>query len=95
MNISNEKDLAVIANLYWNMQDSAGNRVLSINEIRTGYLGLNPINLVSTPEDESKLPEDAAVNVTTEGETQTNDHSDLGIGDGEGMENLDPDKNKH
>lgn len=94
MNISNEKDIAVIANLYWNMQDSAGNRVLSINEIRTGYLGLNPIDLIETPADESQ-DDNPSVNVTTEGETQTTDHSDLGIGDGEEMTNLDPDKNKH
>lgn len=94
MNISNEKDLAVIANLYWNMRDDAGNRVLSINEIRTGYLGLNPIDLVDTPRDESQ-DDSTKVGITTEGELTTSDSSTLNQGDGQAMENLDPDKNKH
>lgn len=93
INISNEKDIAVIANLYWGMVDHCGNRVIDVNEVRTGFLGLNPIDLCETPQDESN---DSAVSVkpTIEGELTTTDGSTLNQGDGHAAENLDPDKNK-
>lgn len=93
MNISNEKDDAVIANLYWNMVDEFGNRPITINEIRQIFLKLKPIDLKETPIDESKTKTE--VTPTVEGEITTNDGSDLGIGDGESPNNLDPNKNKH
>ncbi len=95
MNISNEKDDAIIANLYFNMMDKYGNRVLSINEIRQIFLHLKPIDLITTPEDETQTEEmgNLKVEPTVEGELHTNDKSDLGIGDGEATNNLDPNKN--
>lgn len=95
MNISNEKEDAVIANLYWNMVDAAGNRVLSINEIRQMFLRLKPIDLMETPKDEKETDElgNLKIEPNREGETRTNDNTDLGIGDGEQTNNLDPNKN--
>jgi capsid portal protein len=92
MNISNEKDDAVIANLYWNMSDEFGNRAISINEIRNIFLKLKPVDMKETPINEEK-EEGGNVKTTKEGELITNDKSSLNIGDGQASNNLDPDKN--
>lgn len=94
MNISNEKDKSIIANLYWNMVDEYGNRVLGINEIRTKYLQLKPIDLIQTAQDESKLDDNTKVNVNIDGDIRTNNNDQLGTGNKGDIENLNPDKNK-
>lgn len=95
MNISNEKDDAVIANMYFNMVDEYGNRVLSINEVRQMFLHLRPIDLKDTLADESQTDElgNLKVTPTKEGELRTNNNSSLDIGDGQDASNLDPNKN--
>lgn len=95
MNISNEKDDAVIANLYWNMVDEFGNRPITINEIRQKFLKLKPIDMKETPIDESKENNETAVKPTSEGEIRSNNKTSLDIGDGEQPNNLDPNKNEH
>lgn len=95
MNISNEKDDAVIANLYWNMVDEFGNRPLTINEIRQRYLRMKPIDMKETPLDESKENDKTAIKPTSEGEIRSNNKTSLDIGDGEQPNNLDPNKNEH
>lgn len=95
MSISNEKDDAVIANIYWNMVDGAGNRVLGINEIRQMFLQLKPIDLKDTNQDERQTEDmgNLEITPTVEGETRTNTNQNLNIGDGQAAENLDPNKN--
>ena len=90
MNISNEKDDAVIANLFFNMRDEFGNRVLGVNEVRSKNLNLDPIKLNDTPVD---VVNDTSIKPTKDGEMKTSDKSSLNIGDGEDASNLDPDKN--
>jgi hypothetical protein len=94
MNISNDKDDAVIANLYWNMVDKNGNRVLSLNEIRQLFLHLKAIDLKNTPANEEQTEEIGhfEISPTKEGEMRSSDGSDLGLGDGEQPNNLDPNK---
>lgn len=94
MDISNEKDDAVIANLYWNMVDEAGNRAIGINEIRQIFLHLKPINLIETKENETQTEElgNLEITPTKEGEMRTNDNNSLDIGDGEEPSNFNPDK---
>ena len=41
--------MPIIANMYYNMVDEFGNRVLSVNEIRQMFLRLRPIDLKDTP----------------------------------------------
>lgn len=102
MDISNEKDDAIIANLYWNMLDANGNRVLGVNEIRTRYLHLKPIDLIETPSvDESQLTsqdggdEDNGTNVNAQGKVTGNKTpGGLGTGQRDDINNLNPDKNK-
>lgn len=95
MNISNEKDDAIIANIYFNMVDEFGNRVMSINEIRQIFLHLKPIDLKTTNENESETERmgNLEISPNVDGEVRTNDKSDLGIGDGQASNNLDPNKN--
>ena len=92
MNISNEKDDAIIANLYYNMVDAYGNRVLSVNEVRRMFLHLKPIDLVNTSQDESRT-DNLEVQPNINGNLRTSDKSNLGLGDGEATNNLDPNKN--
>lgn len=98
MDISNEKDDAVIANLYWNMVDEFGNRVLDVNEIRTRYLHLKPIDLIHTKQDESEnqnKDKDTDPNMTiTEQGKITSRNGELHSGEKEDINNLNPDKNK-
>ncbi|MDY0388276.1 MAG: phage portal protein [Methanolobus sp.] len=95
MNISNEKDDAIIANMYYNMVDEFGNRVLSVNEIRQMFLHLKPIDLKDTPQDESETERmsNLSVKPNKDGDLHTSDNSDLGQGDGQASNNLDPNKN--
>lgn len=92
MNISNEKDDAVNGNMYFNMTDENGNRVLSVNEVRHKYLHMKPIDLKTTPENE-ETGDKTKVSPTKDGELRTNDNSNLNIGDGQSANNLDPNKN--
>jgi hypothetical protein len=95
MNISNEKDDAIIANMYYNMVDEFGNRVLSVNEIRQMFLHLKPIDLKDTPQNESETENmgNLSVKPNKDGDLHADDNSDLGQGDGQASNNLDPDKN--
>lgn len=73
IDISNAKDDAIIANLYWNMVDEYGNRVLGVNEIRNRFLKLKSIDLVHTEIDESKLQDgDEAISVNEQGKPRSN-----------------------
>lgn len=92
MDISNEKDDAIIANLYWNMVDEFGNRVLDVNEIRTKFLNLKPINLNHTPQDESQEP-DNDLSVNQNGSVRSNNGA-LDEGQRDDINNLNPEKNK-
>lgn len=44
------------------MVDANGNRVLDVNEVRTRYLHLKPIDLVHTPQDEANDDTNMSVN---------------------------------
>jgi capsid portal protein len=92
MDISNEKDDAIIANLYWNMVDDYGNRVLDINEVRTKYLHLKPIDLVHTPKDES-VEHENNLSVNENGSPRSNNGA-LDEGQRDDINNLNPEKNK-
>jgi len=87
----------VIANLYWNMVDEFGNRVLDVNEIRTRYLHLKPIDLIHTTTDESenqnKENTDPNMTITEQGKI-TSRNGELHSGEKEDINNLNPDKNK-
>lgn len=91
MDISNEKDDAIIANLYWNMVDAYGNRVLDVNEVRTRYLHLKPIDLVNTPQDEANDDTNMSVN---ENGSPRSDNGALDSGQRDDINNLNPEKNK-
>ena len=91
MDISNEKDDAIIANLYWNMVDEHGNRVLDVNEIRTRYLHLKPIDLVQTSENEEKL--DDTMSVNAQGKPRSSS-GNMDAGERGDINNLNPEKNK-
>jgi capsid portal protein len=91
MDISNEKDDAIIANLYWNMVDEHGNRVLDVNEIRTRYLHLKPIDLVHTSENEEEL--DDTMSVNAQGKPRSSS-GNMDAGERGDINNLNPEKNK-
>jgi hypothetical protein len=91
MDISNEKDDAIIANLYWNMVDEHGNRVLDVNEIRTRYLHLKPIDLVHTSENEEEL--DDTMSVNAQGKPRSS-AGNMDAGERGDINNLNPEKNK-
>jgi|GEM_PF-2569152 len=95
INISNEKDNAVIASAYWNMLDEFGNRGLGINEIRQIFLNLKPLDLMETPIDESNgVNPKGAPKLNATGDLRTTDNSSTETGDGEDASNLDSEKNK-
>lgn len=91
MDISNEKDDAIIANLYWNMVDQYGNRALNVNEIRTRYLHLKPIDLIETPANEANNENNMSIN--SNGDVRSA-NGELDSGEKEDINNLNPDKNK-
>ena len=91
MDISNEKDDAIIANLYWNMVDANGNRVLNVNEVRTRYLHLKPIDLVETPENESEDNKEN-ISVNSNGSPRSTDGA-MDTGQRDDINNLNPEKN--
>ena len=91
MDISNEKDDAIIANLYWNMVDEHGNKVLDVNEVRTRYLHLKPIDLVHTSENEEKL--DDTMSVNAQGRPRSSS-GNMDAGERGDINNLNPEKNK-
>lgn len=94
IDISNAKDDAIIANMYWNMFDEYGNRVLGINEIRNRFLKLKSIDLVHTDIDESKLQDlEPTISVNEQGKPRSN-IGELDSGDRGDINNLNPDKNK-
>lgn len=93
IDISNAKDDAVIANIYWGMVDEYGNRVLSVNEVRTQYLNLKPIDLVQTERDESLDTNDNQITVNQQGRPRLNSGT-LDEGQRDDINNLNPDKNK-
>lgn len=95
MNISNEKDDAMIANIYWNMKDNKGNEVISINEVRKRFLRMKPIDMKETVIDESKENKNGLeIKPNAAGDVRTKNNKSLDIGDGEQINNLDPEKNK-
>jgi hypothetical protein len=79
--------------LYDSGVDANGNRVLDVNEVRTRYLHLKPIDLVHTPQDETNDDSDTNMSVNENGSPRS-DTGALDSGQRDDINNLNPEKNK-
>lgn len=80
MDISSEKDDSVCANMYFNMEDECGNRVLDVNDVRKKYLKMKPIELKT--ELMPRLEAKTTVTANGSGDARTSDNTETGTGDG-------------
>lgn len=90
MDVSTEKDDAITDNLYFNMRDEFGNRVMGINDIRVKR-GMGDIELRTTLIDDNKEKEEVQVGL----DGQLSADGNLNEGERGNLGNLDPDKAKH
>lgn len=93
MNIINEKDMAMIANIYWNIMDEFGNHSVEMNEVRKEFLNMKEIVLKTERIDKPKN-DSVSIKTNLSGDTRTTDNSSLDIGDDSDASNLNPEKNK-